>query len=299
MKRTLLIGSAALCMGFAMAACDSSNNPSHQQQAGQSDQSPAWKLVLQSKCAAASAAEQCVGFYGFTVSADGKFQVGPGPSGQLLNGILSAEENKALQDAYLSAAPSAQVLSANPSVCKASTDSSQDGATSTIQLIRQGSEKALVTTESTQLCFQSANFDAAQALHDEIWQLANKYYTLPFPDACADAAKQLEDLYPALQACKTDADCTYVGLDFQPINPSANLFVTTQSGTKAQPITVANLNLLIPNEARLSNAADSAASSCDGTVMYPVDGFYPNNVAPVCVQNLCRVPQAAASTATN
>jgi hypothetical protein len=298
MKRTLFIGSAALCMGFAMAGCDSSNHPSNKQLAGQTDQSPAWKLVLQSKCGTTSV-EQCVGFYGFTVSADGSFQVGPGPSGQLLSGVLSADENKAIQEAYLNAAPSVQALSNNPSVCKDSQDSSQDGATSTIQLLRQGAQKALVTTESSQLCFQSANFDAAQALHDEIWQLANKYYALPFPDACADATKQLEDLYPALQVCKTDAECTYVGLDFQPIAPNAGLFVTTQSGTKAQPIIVANLNLLVPSENHLSGAADTASNACDGTGMYAVDGFYPNNIAPVCVQNLCRVPQAAASTATN
>lgn len=180
-----------------------------------------------------------------------------------------------------------------------SDDQSNQDANDTLTLERHTEKGLLLSSSNAELCFQSANFDAAKALHDDIWSLASKYYALPFPDACANAANSLEALYPALQKCSADADCTYVGLDFEPIAPDANLYVSNQSGTKAQPLIVANLKALNSAQSQLQAASDSAASSCDGSEMYATGGFYPGGVAPVCTHGACQVPQSLLSQANS
>ena len=95
-KSGLAFVGMAISASFLAMGCSSK---SHGNQPGRNDQSqsgPAWQLTLKSACSNA-AQDQCLARYGFTVDADGNYQVGPGPQGQLRKGTLAESEFAALR----------------------------------------------------------------------------------------------------------------------------------------------------------------------------------------------------------
>src|SRR5262245_18041086 len=131
MKRTLasLIAFAAV-MSVAAACSSSKNDTNVPGQQVQPVAGPAWKLRLNS-IKAGTNAEVTNSYYGFTVTADGRYEVGPGPQGQLLVRQLSAEELATVQaqlDPQL-----AQIDALNEETCATNTRSE---TTDTLTLTR-------------------------------------------------------------------------------------------------------------------------------------------------------------------
>ncbi len=56
-----------------------------------------WTLQLVSKCEDPKQLSTCAGAYGFRISQDGAYTVGPGPKGQLVQGFLAKDDLSALQ----------------------------------------------------------------------------------------------------------------------------------------------------------------------------------------------------------
>jgi len=270
---------------------------------------PAWTVQLVSTCTTGTA-DQCVGSYGFSASADGKFQVGPGPQGQLVTGNLTPDELKSLHDNVElgnAAGATASDASANEHLLDVShaeacqdIDRSYADGNDTVTLSSPGNApKNVLRTTDTGVCFDTETADQAEALHKTIRQLAVKYYPQPFPDVCADAAAQVVSLYPSVQNCTTDSDCAYVDASFNIVPPGASQYVAVDDCTMVAPLVVGNISAVVNNQAKLQTALDHAQSSdvcgdrfqrsdCTGW-----SGFQSNVGAPVCQQNVCKVSPAS------
>lgn len=262
MKRTLAI-IATLGLSTAVSGClfSSEDSPAPVAQT-QTQVGPAWKVALTSKCA--GEANNCVAAYGFTITADGKFISGPAPAGQISTGALTEEEFKAFSD-RVAALSTAAASSSDESGAATTADCqvlAQADSEDDLVLTREGKDKPLVKTKGTEICFQTANREAAAELHSAIKELAAKYYTLPFPNACADQLKALEGMYATVQSCSTDTDCIFVDQDFNAIPPASDQFITTDACVAVKPLVVASNSSLTTQKQALLAAMTSTLSSC-------------------------------------
>jgi hypothetical protein len=311
MKRTLAI-MAVLGMSTAISGCFLSSEDKPAAAPAQAQASPLWKLSLQSKCAGDAA--DCVAAYGFTITADGKYIVGPGPAGQTATGTLKPEELKYLNErigALSATAPAAhpngdeaapaegtaEAATAAPAeACEALVNTEEDQLT----LTQQGKEKILAQTRNSQLCFQTANNEAASELHEAVKELAAAYYPTPFPNACADQVSALQSLYATVQSCSADTDCVFVDQSFAAIPASSAQWVTTDAGTQVMPLAVASTSALASHQAALNQAYNSALSACHldaAANSGSRDGFMTTSAAARCQQGVCRITAAAAAAA--
>lgn len=285
-----IFGSAAM---FA-TACSSSSA----QQPGQSAQpqsGPAWTLTLKSACVDA-AQDQCVGKYGFSVSADGAYQVGPGPQGQIRKGMVTDSE-LALIKARVESSTTAATNGEN------SEDNFAHVASDTVTLAQAGAAaRVLVRNEGPELYFTVQSTDDAHALHAAIRDLANGYYRLPFGNECGDAADQFATAAASLQSCQTDMDCAYVRDDrgFDVIPPTSTEYILSESCYAIKPMLVANKQLIIGGAQTLANLYVSAQNICGGE--FALNNFSWTNlggrvcnieqkltaVPATCQQNVCR-----------
>ncbi len=296
MKRTLAI-MAVLGLSTAISGCLLSSEDKPAAAPAQAQASPLWKLSLQSKCAGDVA--RCVAGYGFTITADGKYLIGPAPAGQTATGTLRPEELQYLNErisALSAPGAAANAASATPEeTCEALSDSQEDK----FVLTQQGKEKVLAQTRNAQLCFQTANNEAASELHQAIKDLAASYYPTPFPNACTEQVNSLQSLYASVQSCTADSDCVLVDDGFAAVPPSGDQWVTTNSCSQAMPLVVASNKALISKQNALIQAFKATLAACGASTENAgnCDGFMSSSATPHCQQGVCRIKAAAPAVA--
>ncbi len=297
LKNTLAVF-AALMLATGFAGCSKTETQARSPFPGLQSEAqgePAWKLTLKSLCAEAEA-NKCIAAHGFTILADGRYQVGPAANGQTLNGVLNPEEFAKIHDAIdaIVAAPRTEVE--NNEVCQ-ETDASAGTNQDTIVLNIRGSEKNLFRKTSTQICFKGTLSNDAIAIHKAISELAQAHYPETFPNDCINSVQGTQAIYTQVGGgCTTDADCVYVDNVFGVI-PNGDLqFVLTDNCTAVPPLVVANKAKLVDAQDRLVASKETARQTC-GDQFYRggcslVSGFQANIAPPVCKFGSCRVSPA-------
>jgi hypothetical protein len=160
--------SLALATAVAVTGCARKTSGTGGQVSG-----PAWTLTLQSKCHTA-AEDECIAAHGFSIRADGKYEVGPGPLGQRQQGSLSAEELAPIESAVN--AIRASTLAAEES----EQTIAESGSDDVLTLFALGGEpKVLARNEGTSFKFRLANQEDALSLLTAVSELAERYYALP------------------------------------------------------------------------------------------------------------------------
>ncbi|MCM2276649.1 MAG: hypothetical protein NDJ89_01065 [Oligoflexia bacterium] len=275
-----------IALSAALVGCSKSKGgqaPSQQPELRQDK--PAWTLTLRSSCAA-EAEENCVAKYGFAVKADGSYEIGPGPQGQLKTGKLSEQELREL----------ATLVSVAPAAAESCSDLTENDAepesSDSVILQRSDKELTLFRTETTRTCFQTATRESGERLHHAIHALAGKYYELPFPDACAEATDLVRGLYPSVQGCATDMDCAYITDDYDVIPTEAVEYVITDNCSKVRPLAVGNARAVKAQQTALIDALIHAQEVCSYRILRDdcseMSGFLSSLGAPVCQQGVCR-----------
>jgi hypothetical protein len=287
MRRILSITSM-LCLGLGLAACSDSADKSQPGASDDSARGPAWSLTLKSACAGAET-DQCVAKYGFSVTADGKYQVGPGPQNQFRKGSLSESEMSEL-NSKLQAALAGAALDAGREESHETGVQNEDE--DSLVYVQKDSNSILARSSGEDFFFRTAKLEDAQALHKAIRDLAKTYYLLPFGNECGDQADALEALYVGVQGCQSDADCVYVDAyqAYSVIPPNSDQWIFVDDCRAAKPMTVANKSSIQGGAEKLQAAYDLAAQSC-GEQFFRADCScqYGQAVnAPACVQNRCQ-----------
>jgi hypothetical protein len=296
MKRALAIV-AGITLAFSSSACflDGSNEPVTAAKAApggapEAHEGLAWKLGFAAQCAAGTETDRCLAAHGFSVSADGRYQVGPGPQGQVLAGTLSAAELKGI-DAALT-----RILDAiHPELEAGETCAtrSQLDTSETITFNRRGHQRNIIHTAGTEFCFRAPSQDDAHALHAALAGLARRYYPVPFPDPCIGAVVAVHAHYAGLGECATDADCTYLDSSYAPIPDGELQFVPVDDCSLVSPLPVANAAaaegaheriLFAREQARVTCSARLTRISCEAP-----RGFQATEAPPVCIQGSCRI----------
>lgn len=297
MQRALAV-SVAVAVGLLSSGCmfnKASRGPTHQAEA---HHSPAWKLSLYSVCEE-GADEYCVGKHGFTVWADHKYAVGPGPEGQVESGVVDAEDFAQIETAINAALESG---AANLSeTCLDPQDADEVEFRGKVVLTRKHQEATVLRSEEGKVCFQTAKAESALQLQDAIEALAEKYYPTPFPDKCAETVSQLHALYPELETCAVDADCGYFSMELEPIAAGASEFVVLDSCSKIRPIAVANAAAVAGAKDKLKALTETALKACGERIAREgctgVNGFDASQSEAKCVRegarNVCRVNPSA------
>jgi hypothetical protein len=285
--RRLLFVSTVVGVGLMAAGCHSGSKDHQPGQSGQDQSGPAWTLTLKSTCLNA-ATDQCVAKYGFSVSADGKYQMGPGPKGQVRNGSLSESEFADLKtklDTVSGSIPASRTEGHEQGVENEGDDS--------LSLKRLGGQEQLVAHNTgSDFYFVTASVNEAKSLHSAIRDLANSYYRMPFGDDCGDAADKVETSYAQFQGCQVDSDCVYVNAraGYEVVPPSSVQWLLTEDCTAVSPLSVAN-KITILNGARTIADLYTAAQNTCGQEFYRAACAYQQQStakAPVCVQNRCQ-----------
>ncbi|OFZ53792.1 MAG: hypothetical protein A2428_02650 [Bdellovibrionales bacterium RIFOXYC1_FULL_54_43] len=292
MKR-YYIAVAAFSVLVAASGCtknaDSLSKKQSPAQQGAAQDSPAWKINLTVKCG--DAADQCIAAHGFTVSADGQYEMGPGPEGQIKSGPIAAEDFLELSTLITQ---SLEVVHFEAERAESCSETNPIEIEETVLLTHLGRQKTVMHTSGSSYCFQTTTIEAAEALHNAIRKLAEQYYSLPFPDRCAEAASAVENLYSSFQGCSTEADCAYLTNSFEVIPSGSPEFVMTDDCSIVRPAVVGNATAVFANQSQLAAAIDTARSVCGIRMVRQdctgVSGFQASSAAPVCEQNVCRIP---------
>lgn len=298
MKRNpSLTSSSRVMMALAFAAsiassgCLFSSNNSQPVSQPAPDTSPVWMLSYQVK--SDTAPEQSVAYYGFSVKADGSYQVGPGPQGQVQNGKIDADELQAL---LVAITPELNNPALSASSAEACDDLDQDQGEITITLTQHHKTAVLVHASGTQFCHRTTSSDQANNVQNAIDTLAQKYYATPFPDVCIEAADAVTALYPSVQGCSTDADCFYVDKDFNVIPPSSLQYVYTDNCSRVTPLIVANATALLAHQSALTSALSNAQDVCGYRMVREdctgITGFNSTQAPPLCNRGVCEVNPA-------
>ena len=242
-----------------------------------------WKFNFKSVCAEGSDPTQCVGFYGFSVAADGTYSAGPAPAGQMLNGTLSTEEFATLSSAVAEASALVAVDANGADTC---VESDAITTTDTVTLAHLTKSAVIAHQTGDQFCYKGGNAESSKALYAEIVTLAAKYYALPFPNACTDAALKVTSLYASLQSCKVDTDCAYVSADYETIAPDMVQYVPTDTCSVIAPMVVGNTVAVNNAMANLQQLVSTVQTTC-GQQMLRSDctqatGFTSTSASPVC-----------------
>lgn len=261
----------------------------------QTQQGPTWRLTYQSNCGIESgssnveASAHCVARHGFTVSENKTWQAGPAPQGQIKNGALS-DSDFAQVDAALGEFATRSPLSTLASGC-GSDEANAASAASGLHLVLEyhGAKTELCTAEGAQA--------TPSALIAALQEIAAKYYPMPFPDACADAADSVHALYTGLQSCSTDSDCAFVNTGYEVVTRGSAQYVLTDDCTMVRPMVVGNAALVKASQDKLLQALSGAQMACGArlvrTSCSALEGFETASAAaPVCRENVCRAPNS-------
>ena len=267
-------------LAFTLSACNDKGvtAPAVQPQAGRG-----YTLSLKTTC---DTGDQCVAAYGFAVSADGSYRVGPDAHGYKLTGKVTAEEQNALESALTSARQSSETVS---ETCVGN-ETVQGNSTVTFT---SASEQTLIRVAGLDFCYRAKSVATAAALYKEITLLADKYYARPFGNDCGRAVIDASKEYASVQGCSTDADCGYVGSSFEPISTGSIQWVTLTNCSILKPLAVANISLLLKNQDKVVSGLENAQKVCGQEFTNwsctHVTGFGSTDAAPVCQQGACRV----------
>ncbi len=158
--------SVAAIAAVGLSACRSGNP------AGPRD---SWSKVTERTACEAMNPPYCVGSYGFTVTSEGRYTVGPADSGVEVSGTLSdAERSRISADAD----KVASALAGGPQ-CDAA--GAVPGVSDTVDL----TDAHDVVSRVYQLDFKGTCYrggrDPALRLHDDLEALMERYYPRPFP----------------------------------------------------------------------------------------------------------------------
>lgn len=282
------IAVTVLTIGALVTGCNSSS--SAPQSAPAQESAPAWSMIYQTTCAAGSAAENCVGGYGFKVNADGTYQVGPGPQGQIVKGALANEDFEALTKAA-----SGAIEATSPSALSAESCNGYFGnvADYTLNLNKHGRKHEIMHKSGADLCSADLDAQTAETLHNEIVELSGRYYPTPFPDECQDAAAAVEALYAPLVKCTADADCTYLTQNYAPISTETIDTVYVDDCSRVAPLPAANHAAVTANLQKLQAALASAQQACGVRIARDdcsAPKSFASSAAPaVCQHGACKV----------
>jgi hypothetical protein len=280
---------AALTISLVGSACNSQQS-APATQSPQKEQGPAWELNYQATCMGTGAAtdpSSCAGAYGFTVNADGTYQVGPGPRGEVIKGKLDHDDFTSLTTLTSSLVGGNSVLSTES--CNGGFSRAEDY---TLTLVKHGKKKEVLNKKGANLCSLHLEAQPAEDLHNEIIDLTEKYYTLPFPDACLEAAANVEALYPLVQKCSVNSDCGYLDLNFQPIPAQGESTVYADNCSVVKSLPAANVASIRNQLGALQSALDQAQTICGARIVRedcPGIQTFSSSAAPaVCEHNQCR-----------
>ncbi|MGK5082861.1 hypothetical protein WDW37_06120 [Bdellovibrionota bacterium FG-1] len=247
-----------------------------------------WSLTLKSECAQ-TAQDQCVGKYGFSVTQEGKYQVGPGPKGQIKNGQLTEGEFSDLKTKLQ------QALTTIPTGDHP-TENHTGGVINdndeSISLSRSGQDKVLARNTGSDFYFLTPQPKESQDVQNAIREIAKIYYRLPFGNDCGDSIDKVEKLYDPALTCQADSDCLYVDPErgYEVIPPGSEEWIFTEDCRLIKPLLVANKTQILSAAQGLIEAYDLATQSC-GADFYRSECTYdqkPTTNPPVCVQNRCQ-----------
>ena len=299
MQRRFLAVAVCGAMIFAFTNCTKSKSESGQAAKGpvkedkKPVQGPAWSLTLTSKCAS-EAADQCVAAYGFSVSADGKYHVGPGPSGQTRSDLLSSDEMASISTLLTQMMSTVHMEADHAETC---VPVERAMGSYSVVLTRLDQENTIIRSDDQNLCYQTASAEDAEALHNAIVTLAESYYRLPFPNACLDAIDAVQLLYPELQSCNTAADCGYFTPAMDIVPPDSNQYIVTDDCSMLKPLVVGNIGAVINSQAKLVAAIENAQNVCGQQMVNAecsgVSGFDTSVGAAVCENHTCRISPSA------
>lgn len=309
--RKFVIASAVLSLSI-LSACSSSSSskapagpvqtPPQQPGSGEEVVSgPAWTLKLSSACHSNAGGGQCVAQHGFTVDADGKYQVGPAANGQVIKGQLTDTE---LASLIAKAEATTTVAVLESTAAEQTEEGFVNESNDTLTLVRAGKEKVLAHNTDGTLSFATASSKEALELHSEIRKLATNYYRLPFGTECSVAVSEAEALYAPLQKCEVDLDCAYVrnDLNYTAIEPNLDTVIYTDECVAIKPMLVGNRTAMQDGAAAVLKKYLEVEAKCNATgEFYPaLLGSAKNEcevatmstaVAPKCVQNRCVASQ--------
>ena len=156
---------AAAAIGLGLAACGSGNP-------GGPDVT--WVQVTETTACEALVPAFCVGVYGFTVTSDGRYTVGPASDGTTLQGALTDAERARIS---ADAAP----LAASPGgaeVCDST--GSVPGVGDSIDLTDSRDVVTRVYELGVKTCYRGGRAQVVQ-LHTDLKALMARYYPQPFP----------------------------------------------------------------------------------------------------------------------
>jgi hypothetical protein len=297
MRKTLAI-LTVICVGSAFIGCSKQApkpGPISNKKANPENQNAViWNLRLDSTCGEWVEEGQCIAKYGFTIQlTDGQYKIGPGPSGEVRSGKIAEEELSSLKLALGDNMSATGVSAESHATIEAAE------AEDAVSIAQEGGvAETLAKTTGTDLTYKTQSADQAQGLIKAMRALAEKYYQLPFPDTCLDQVESVRSLFASVQTCSTNADCSYVDIDFNPLDLAAASYVTTDDCKLVRPLVVANANLLKSSQEKLMDSYNRLSSSCESRIYRDnctANGFEPNGAAPTCEQGRCKAGSAPSS----
>ena len=280
---------------FAATSCGQNNalkvKPPSAQAAAQRE--PAWKARLGADCQTAAPKEQCSGGYGFQLSADGVFRVGPGPQGQLWTGTIEPEELKELEGLV------AKILPTMPrGSFSTACDQSETPGSYSLDFMRAEwpSTVALAKVAENKLCHYGAK-ENTEALLLVMKNLTRKYYPVPFPDTCLDSIMEVHALYQPLKACSTSKDCSNIDNTYQPVPAGEMQYVVTDDCSLIKPLITGNTAAVAKQQAALLEARSQARQVCGERIVriscQTERGFQSAENPPVCYNRECQTLPSA------
>jgi hypothetical protein len=295
--KTKLTIVAGLALSLALAACSKSHpSAAAPQKGGQTG--PEWSLELKTKCLDGTQ-DKCVGYYGFSVDATGKYTVGAELASHATRiRALANDENQAvlsLVKPYLEALTKGTEKKES-CITRPEDEPSLDNE-ATVTLNRLGTSYEIVKQTAKEDCAGVLDEKAAETLVGKLSDLAAAHYPTPYPDACLDKIDEFEARYAPLQTCSAATDCAYIGDDYSAIPYDANQVVALEDYTKIAPIVVANASKITAQREALTAARTALEQSCgDSLYRDPVPSefkqFSSNAGNPLCVEKLCIVNPA-------
>ncbi len=225
----------ALTFGIVLAGCGNDNAPAVAQQPSRTNTNPNWSLKLENRCDTQNS-DTCLARYGFTVTSEGKYLIGPTPDGKKTEGRVTADQLNAIQNALTQVVPAGQTP-AQSCVNEDPASLSLEGFTLILTNERATSPQVLLDTATAgKVCIHSASLDAARSLQNAMLKVANESYDgLAFPSSCRDRIDTLEALYAQVKTCDTDANCAIVDANYNAI-PAMNAWYNE----RVKPLTIAN-----------------------------------------------------------
>ncbi len=256
-----------------------------------------WSFSLQNPCTD-TALDQCVGAYKFSVASSGVYTMGPTPEGQTKSGKISENELKLLQAGLVQILADFEAQNSTTERCLSYEDARMAELDPTLPddtliLNAFGKTQTLLRRQQEELCFSTASPITAAQLHQSLRALADRYYALPFPNLCQDAADAAQAIYPQLTSCNSDADCAYINNSFDTI-PSYNLqYVIVDNCSLVTPLAVGNARLVAAAQSKLQSALDKAQLTCGDSIIrnscLGLTGFQSSEAPPVCSAGVCKI----------